>query len=177
MKLKLALIITAASLFTSVFAAPPVEEGKTIFTTRCAGCHNITKTLTGPALAGVDQRRSLDWIVNFVHSSQEVIKSGDKDAVALFKQFNNIPMPDHKDLTAGQIKNVVEYIKSEASAAEKETTAKKVGVESKAFLPITKRNYGYLLSFFAVFALLIGAIIFAVQVNRYKKSYFESKLQ
>ena len=31
------------------------KEGKTIFSTRCAGCHNVNKTLTGPALAGVDQ--------------------------------------------------------------------------------------------------------------------------
>src|SRR5215213_6546277 len=89
-------------------AAPPAEEGKTIFTSRCAGCHNVNKQVVGPALAGVNQRRSLDWIINFVHSSQTVIQKGDKDAVALFKQFNNIPMPDHKDLSEGQIKNLVE---------------------------------------------------------------------
>ncbi|HZF63666.1 MAG TPA: cytochrome c, partial [Chitinophagaceae bacterium] len=94
MKLKFLLLITAIVAAATVLASPPVEEGKSIFATRCAACHNVNKTLTGPALAGVDERRSLEWIVNFVHSSQTMIKNGDKDAVALYKQFNNIPMPD-----------------------------------------------------------------------------------
>ncbi len=98
-------------------AAPPVEEGKTIFTTRCAGCHQVNRQVVGPALAGVDQRRSLDWIISFVHSSQTLAKNGDKEAVALLKQFNNIPMPDHKDLSDENIKNVVAYIQAEAGAA------------------------------------------------------------
>ena len=82
MNLKRTLLPTLLLLSLSLFlnAAPPVEEGKSIFQARCAACHNINKTMTGPALAGVDQRRSLDWIINFVHSSQTVIKNGDKDA-------------------------------------------------------------------------------------------------
>ncbi|RYF77504.1 MAG: cytochrome c, partial [Chitinophagaceae bacterium] len=116
MKLKLSLFVILLLPAIIALATPPVEEGKSIFTTRCAGCHNISKVLTGPALAGVDQRRSIDWIINFVHSSQTVIKSGDKDATALFAKFNNIQMPDHKDLSEAQIKNVVEYIKTEAKA-------------------------------------------------------------
>src|SRR5215208_1973077 len=115
MKIKLLFLTLFAT--TIVWAGPPSEEGKAIFTSRCSGCHNINKILTGPALAGVDQRRSIDWIINFVHSSQGVIKSGDKDAVALFEKFNRIPMPDHPDLTADNIKNIVDYIKSEAVAA------------------------------------------------------------
>ncbi|RYD74056.1 MAG: cytochrome c [Sphingobacteriales bacterium] len=175
MKLKLALLLTAFSLFFVIYAAPPVEEGKAIFTTRCAGCHNIHKTLTGPSLAGVDQRRSIEWIVNFVHSSQTVIKNGDKDAVALFEKFNKIPMPDHNDLTDGQIKNVVEFIKSEASVAKAEATQVKKEATTKSFLPITFKNDGYMISFFGAFALLIGVIIFAMQVNRYKRNYFAQK--
>jgi cytochrome c2 len=99
MKFNICFLFTLLFSTSLVLAAPPVEEGKSIFQARCAACHNINKTLTGPALAGVDQRRSMDWIVDFVHSSQTVIKNGDKDAVALFKQFNNIPMPDHNDLS------------------------------------------------------------------------------
>src|SRR3712207_55348 len=91
----------------AAMATPPVEEGKTIFATRCASCHNVNKVLTGPALAGVHEHRSIDWIVSFVKSSQSIVKGGDKDAVAIFEQFNKIPMPDHPDLTAENIKNVV----------------------------------------------------------------------
>src|SRR5215218_5164221 len=107
-KLFLSVLVIMISLYAS--ANPPVEEGKAIFTTRCASCHNVNKMVVGPALAGVDQRHSIDWIVNFVQSSQTVIRSGDEKATALFAKFNNIQMPDHKDLTAENIKSVVEVI-------------------------------------------------------------------
>ena len=71
--------------------------------------------MTGPALAGVDQRRSIDWIINFVHSSQTVIKNGDAYAVALYQKFNKVQMPDHPDLSPGDIKNIVAYIKTASS--------------------------------------------------------------
>ena len=168
--------MAAFNLSAIIYAAPPIEEGKTIFQSRCAACHNINKTLTGPALAGVDQRRSMDWIINFVHSSQTVIKNGDKDAVALFKQFNNIPMPDHKDLSDAQIKNVVEYIKTEAVAIKKETTKEKpVKAGTKNYFQITFKNFGFMVSFFGLFALLIGTILFAVKVNRFTKYYYSQK--
>ena len=85
-------------------ALPVVDEGKAIFTARCAACHNVNKIVTGPALAGVEERRSVDWIISFVHSSQTLVKSGDPTAVELFNKFNNIPMPDHPDLTPDNIK-------------------------------------------------------------------------
>src|SRR5206468_4896771 len=98
MKTKLFFLLLIPGI--TAFANPPSEEGKQIFTTRCAGCHNVNRILTGPALAGVDQRHSIDWIINFVHSSQTVIRGGDKQAVALFEKFNRIPMPDHPDLSS-----------------------------------------------------------------------------
>ena len=104
MKLKIFLSALLISISISSLADPPAEEGKLIFNSRCASCHNINKTIVGPALAGIDDRRDIDWIIKFVQSSQTLIKSGDKDASALFTKFNNIPMPDHKDLTDDKIK-------------------------------------------------------------------------
>jgi len=170
MKSKFLLLALLAA--TLVKAAPPVEEGKTIFTSRCAGCHNIHKVLTGPALAGVDQRHTIDWIVNFVHSSQTVIKKGDPAAVALFKKFNNIQMPDHPDLSAENIKNVVEYIKTEASAAA--ATANKAPFAKPSqlhpdYTPLTFKNYGFFLTYFALIGLLVGVLLFAVQIKQYQR--------
>ncbi|HEU4903492.1 MAG TPA: cytochrome c [Flavisolibacter sp.] len=171
MKLKFLFLATATLFTLSLFAAPPVEEGKTIFAARCAACHNVNKVLTGPALAGVDQRRSLEWIVNFVHSSQTVIKKGDKVAVALFNQFNHIQMPDHPDLSADNIKNIVEYIKTEASSAGAEKAPfAKPGKLRPSYQPLSIRNYGFFLSYFALVGLLIGVLIFAVQLKQYQRS-------
>lgn len=146
-------------------AETPIEEGKSIFTTRCAACHSVNKVLTGPALAGIDERRSMDWIINFIHSSQTMVKAGDKDAVAIFEQFNKIPMPDHSDISEEKIKSIVEYIKSETTLASTAVKIKKPGKLRPNYTPLTIQNYGYFLAFFLVVALLIAAMLFAVQLK------------
>lgn len=177
MKSKFLLLALLAATLTK--AAPPVEEGKSIFTTRCAGCHNIHKVLTGPALAGVDQRRTIEWIVNFVHSPGKVIKAGDTAAVALFNQFK-IQMPDHPDLTADNIKNVVEYIKTEAAAAgttgsDGKTPAADAAKVPASNKPLTFANTGFLITYLALAGLLIAVLLFAAQVRNYKRQM--SRLQ
>ena len=172
MKSKFFLLIIFFTVTIAALATPPVEEGKAIFSARCAACHNVNKILTGPALAGVDQRHSIDWIVNFVHSSQTVIKKGDAAAVALFNQFNHIQMPDHPDLSADAIKNVVEYIKTEASAkgaSDNKAPFAKPSQRHPAYRPLSLANTGFFLTYFSLVALLIGVLIFAVQVKQYER--------
>ena len=165
MKARIIVFIIALSPFLQSFATPPLEEGKAIFSSRCAACHNINKVVTGPALAGIDERRSLDWIVKFVHSSQSLIKSGDKDAVAIYEQFNKIPMPDHTDLTPDHIKSVVDYIKSEAVTQTDAAPFKRPGKLRTPYLPISISNYGFFICFLAVAALLIAGLLFAVHIK------------
>jgi Cytochrome c, mono- and diheme variants len=150
----------------------PVEEGRTIFTNRCASCHAVNKSLTGPALAGVDERRSIDWIINFVHASQSMIKGGDKEAVALYEQFNRIPMPDHPDLTDDNIKSIVEFIKSEAkTASQDQAPFAKPAVRKPNYQPVSLTNdFWPLMAIGAAIVLLIIALLFAVRVNSLKKT-------
>jgi cytochrome c551/c552 len=162
-------VLLALSLFVTMytFGNPPVEEGKAIFSTRCAGCHNVNKTLTGPALAGVDQRRTIDWIINFVHSSQTVIKKGDKDAVALFEKFNKIPMPDHPDLTDENIRQIVDYIKSEAKTEASD--APPIARQEKLhplYTPLTiQSHYGIFLTYLALVVVLVAVLVSLVKVK------------
>ena len=165
----LASLLLIASLYCF---ADPVEEGKAIFSTRCSSCHNINKMVVGPALAGVDQRRSIDWIIKFVQSSQTLIKSGDKDATALFAKFN-ITMPDHPDLTPSNIKSVVEYIKSQSLATGTATDKAPFFRPEKihpAYLPISiANNYGFFLLYLSAVALLAFVLIFFVRVKEYER--------
>lgn len=167
-------ILLFALLLTTTFSAvanPPVEEGKAIFSARCASCHNMTKDLTGPALSGIHERRSLDWIVSFVKSSQSLVKAGDKDAVAVFEKFNKIPMPDHSDLTDENIMNVVEYIKTESSnsAATAKAPFAKPSKLRPAYTPLSTSNYGVFIGFLAVVGILIAAMLLAVQLKIYER--------
>jgi cytochrome c551/c552 len=160
----LLLIIT-----TQVVHANPIDEGKAIFSARCAACHNINKQLTGPALAGVDQRHPVEWIIKFVHSSQTLVKGGDKDAVALFERFNKIPMPDHPDLTEDNIRHIVEYIKSESKLAEATTAPfSKPGKLESDMKPMGKGDIGIFGIYLLVVGVLIVVLLFGVRVNEIK---------
>ncbi len=177
--MKSAVCLSSILLFLSMslFANPLPEEGKTIFMSRCAACHNVNKQLTGPALSGVNERRSIDWIINFVHSSQTVIKGGDKDAVALFEKFNKIPMPDHPDLTSDNIRSIVEYIKSESKDASAMTSApfEKPTSLRPNFIPLSINNYGFFLVYLGLVGLLIVAMLFLVRVKEFERIHKDEK--
>ncbi len=153
-------------VFSGSAHAGPVEEGKSIFTSRCAGCHNVKQVLTGPALAGVEQRHSLEWIVQFVQSSQTMIKAGDKTAVALYQQFNRVNMPDHTDLSTAHIKSILEYVQSVASsAADKAPFAKPSNIRP-AYLPLSfSKDYLLIITYLFAVIILIGTLLYAVSFN------------
>ena len=157
----------------STVMANPVPEGKTIFMSRCAACHNVNKKMTGPALAGVDSRHEIDWIVKFVQSSQTVIKGGDQVAIALYEKFNKVTMPDHPDLTSDNIKSVVEFIKAEAKPASASATESapfaRPGKLHPAFVPLTIANYQFFVVYVGLVVLLIVAMLFLVRVKEYQR--------
>jgi len=171
--MKLTALLCPLALLVSVqlMANPLPEAGRTIFMSRCAACHSVNKQLTGPALAGVYERRTTDWIVKFVQSSQTVIKRGDKDAVALFEKFNKITMPDHPDLTSENIQNIVEFIKLESKSIATENTAPfaRSGKLKPNFMPLSISNYGFFITYFGLVALLIATMLFMVRVKEYQR--------
>ncbi len=160
-------IVFTISFFHNVMAAPP-DEGKKIFMTRCAACHNINKQLVGPALAGVDTRRDINWIISFVKSSQTMINKGDKDAVALFTKFNKAPMPNHTDLTDNNIKDIITYIKAET---EKATVTKKVPEQAKASWSLQAIISPYRNDIFLVLISLLTLVFAVITTLLLKFSY------
>jgi cytochrome c551/c552 len=182
MRTRLFLLTLFTAFAVGTNAAPPSEEGKTIFNTRCASCHNVNKQLTGPALAGLHERRSidwiinfherrsLDWIINFVHSSQSMVKNGDKDAVALFEKFNKIPMPDHPDLTDDNIKSIVEFVKTESKTATETAPFAKPGKLRPNYTPLSISNdYLLFIGFFATVVILVAVLLFAVKASEFNR--------
>ena len=169
MKTRLFLLTLFTAFAISLNAAPPSEEGKTIFNARCASCHNVNKQLTGPALAGLHERRSIDWIINFVQSSQTMVKGGDKDAVALFEKFNKIPMPDHPDLTDDNIKSIVEFVKTESKTATETAPFAKPGKLRPNYLPLSLSNYGVIIGFLGSVVVLVAVLLLLVRVKEYQR--------
>lgn len=127
------------------------SQGGKIFTQNCSACHNIEgKTLVGPALKGVSQRRSMDWIFKFVKNPTEVVRSGDKTANELLKQHNNILMPP-QNLSDDQIKSVIAFVESGKKYSEtaedvaaKGYVAQQLAAPQKPLkVPLLNDNQGY----------------------------------
>ncbi len=99
-----------------VLAVPSLaqQNGGPMFNTFCSACHTISKgKLIGPDLADVHLRRSDEWLLEFITSSQAMVKKGDPDAVAIFEEFKKTVMPD-APYNADQIKEIIGYIKSKS---------------------------------------------------------------
>jgi len=109
------LFVTVA-VFAFMFSK--ADEGQDIFKGTCAACHTIGKgRLVGPDLLNISEKRSPDWLIGFIQSSQTVIKSGDADAVAIYKEYSNLLMPDNA-LSNGQANAVINYIKAASSGSD-----------------------------------------------------------
>ena len=140
-------------------SAQDIASGKEIFTQTCGACHSVGRgRLVGPDLANIHQRRTEDWVIQFVKSSQSVIKSGDKYADSLFRAFNQAVMPDQPNLSDDQIKNIVSYIKTSSSAPVAASTANNTEQNNLN----TNNNKGELFTTANIF--LYGIILFMLIV-------------
>jgi cytochrome c2 len=147
------------------------DEGKKLFQGRCASCHNVNKTLTGPALAKVEERHSMQWIISFVKGSQAMVKSGDKEALDVFNKHNQIVMPDHPDLSNSQIESIVEYIKTEAKNPVADAAPfARPGKKVPHIMPLSIYNYPFMIGYLALIVLLVGILIFLVNIKSYETS-------
>lgn len=105
------------------------NEGEKLFKATCMACHTIgSGKLVGPDLKGVNKKVNPEWLISFIRSSQKMVKDGDSLAVALFKEYNQIPMPDN-NLSDDQIRSILSYI--EVKSGGEETIIEQATVEKQ----------------------------------------------
>jgi mono/diheme cytochrome c family protein len=108
------LTLLCAGMFSTSWAE---TAGEKEFNTACIVCHTIGKgRLVGPDLAGVTDRRPNEWLIDFIKSSQSMIKAGDPDAVALVGEYAGMVMPDTM-MSDQQIADIVNYLRLAKSPA------------------------------------------------------------
>lgn len=168
MRKKIMISILTLLLTRYVYSIPPVNEGKMMFTTRCASCHNVNSVIVGPALAGVADRHTEDWIVHFVHSSQTLIKGGDLTAIALYEKFNKATMPDHPDLSPENIQRILAYIKSEAKASVAASSFRPDKIHPH-YTPISITDYTFFAVYLGLVFLMAGSLFALVKVKEIQR--------
>ena len=83
-------------------------KGKLAFESKCLACHSVGQgKKLGPDIAGVTKRRSDQWLARWMKAPEEMLKT-DADAMAMLKEFNNVPMPN-QNLSDAEIKEYIKY--------------------------------------------------------------------
>lgn len=146
------------------------QDGKALFSANCASCHAVNKKLTGPALAGVEDRwpekkNLYAWIKN----SAAFLKTGDAYANNMYNEYNKVAMNNFPGLSDADIDAILAYIKTVPAPG----AAPAGGAAAGAAAPTESDNslvFGILSLILAVVAIIL------LQVNNNLKRLSDEKL-
>ena len=161
-------------LRTVALHAASVDDGRTLFQSRCARCHMIDQRLVGPALKDIYKSQSEEWIISFVHSPAKKIHSGDTAAANLYQRFQPTIMPDQADLSNDQIKGLIAYIKAESDRITTSVPPSLTPAIS-GDTTITWSNYWFWCGVAALLVILVYGFIILTRAYKAKEDYLLSK--
>ena len=83
----------------------------------CRMCHGINKQMIAPDLAGLEARRSKEWIYRWLKET-DVMLASDSTAKQLARQYNDARMPK-QHLSDQDIDAILAYVRAVESGAAK----------------------------------------------------------
>ena len=96
--------------FTDDINAEMAAAGEEKFQAICTACHMAEQRMIGPALKGVYERRSPEWVMNMILNPDGMLKE-DPIAKALLKEYNNAIMLN-QNLNEEEARNLAEYLRT-----------------------------------------------------------------
>lgn len=85
-------------------------RGEAKFNAICVACHMIDQRMIGPAMEGVYERRSPEWVMNMILNPDEMLRE-DPIAKALLKEYNNAIMLN-QNLSEAEARDLAEYLRT-----------------------------------------------------------------
>ena len=89
--------------------ATMVAKGEETFNTYYTVCHRPKKRLTGPAMIGLLDRRTPEWVMNMI-LNPDVMEKQDPIAKKLVEEYNTLML--NQRLNEQQAREVLEYIRT-----------------------------------------------------------------
>lgn len=89
--------------------AAMATKGAELFKNMCSACHKMDKKFIGPALSGVTERRSPEWIMNMILNPEQMIKE-DPIAKKLLVESNMAVMAN-QGLSEEEARAILEYFR------------------------------------------------------------------
>lgn len=150
-------LLLLLGLSNQTFAQGPCDSetyisGEKLFVANCTSCHAVNKKVVGPALAGVNDKYDREWLYSWIKNSVAMVESGDKQAIAIFEEYNGSIMTPFA-LTNAEIDDILEYIQV-APQCEDEVLTTVIEVDNSASTPI--------LIFLGVITLILVCIMLAM---------------
>ena len=135
------------------FSASAAPDGKALFMSNCASCHNPLKDATGPALKDINKSfPDKEWGYKWVKNSQTLVAAGDPTAVAMFNKFGKVVMTPFPQLSNEDIDAIFEYVNAYAPPAA--APAAKGGEETAG-----SNDNGWIYSILTLTLLILAVIL------------------
>ena len=144
-------------------------KGKDLFKANCAACHKLEGKLVGPPLGGVTEKKSAEWLHKWIKNSQALIAAGDKDAIAIFEEYNKVPMLAYESILSDEdINNVLAYVADPAKADAAAAPAATGDAAATTTAPVKETsNKSLAIVLFSASVLLLALLVFfVVKANR-----------
>jgi len=121
---RIPLLIISLTLWFLSGEEARAQDGKTLFQTNCAQCHNPIKVITGPALKGVTSRVTDTILLHaWIHNNTKVLSSGNAYFNNLYNQYGRAPMNVFPNLSDDEIDAILRYIEAYAEPMAKTNTS------------------------------------------------------
>jgi len=85
------------------------DKGKAVFSAKCSACHKMSKRFVGPALAGVTERRTPEWIMNMILNPEEMVE---KNPIAKKLLAEYLSPMANQSLTEEEARLILEYFRT-----------------------------------------------------------------
>jgi len=86
-----------------------VAEGKEVFKMKCSACHKVSKRVVGPAMKGITERRSPEWIMNMILNPEEMVA---KNPIAKKLLAEYLAPMANQNLTEKEARLILEYFRT-----------------------------------------------------------------
>ena len=96
--------------FPEEIDAEMAARGEEKFNAICVACHMAEQRMIGPAMKGVYERRSPEWVMNMMLNPDGMLKE-DPIAKALYKEYNGAIMLN-QNLTEDEARELAEYLRT-----------------------------------------------------------------
>lgn len=159
------------SVFMAIFVfgqvvSQDVQKGKTLFNANCVACHKLDSKSIGPALGKVEERRTKEWLHKWIKNSTALIASGDKDAVAIFEEYNKVPMLSYEGILSDQdIDDILAYTTNPPAEEPKPALQEEVVKVEKPFAYTTE------LILLGLLATIIALAVVLYRANQVVKAF------